>query len=107
MSDSLWIHYARPRPHWYRLTDSQRQEKQARWDTLAQQAREGGAQRIGIYHIRGQHDFQTVELWHFPDAQAAFDHWSNLTGAAYNEWFAFSNNIGLALETPPYEYTGT
>jgi hypothetical protein len=107
MSDTLWIHYARPRPHWYRLTDVQRREKQACWDTLAEQARNAGASRIGQYHIRGQHDFQTVELWHFPDAQAAFDYWTQLTAAAYNEWFAFANNIGLSLENPAYEHAGS
>lgn len=107
MSNSLWIHYARPRPHWYRLSETERREKQAGWDQLAKQATQAGAARIGVYHIRGQHDFQTVELWHFPDAEAAFAHWANLTAAAYNEWFAFSNNIGLPLENSAYEHAGS
>jgi hypothetical protein len=30
-----------------------------------------------------------------------------LTAAAYNEWFAFANNIGLSLENPAYEHAGS
>ena len=47
------------------------------------------------HHVRGQHDFETVEIWSFPSVEAAFDHWVRLTGHAYNEWFAFANNIGI------------
>ena len=33
-------------------------------------------------------------------SEAAFDHWARLTAAAYNEWFAFTNNVGLSLDAP-------
>ncbi|WP_413733853.1 hypothetical protein ACL2XP_16130 [Sodalis sp. RH21] len=98
MSESIWLHYARPRPHWYLLTAAEQREKQARWDALSRRAAGEGAHFMGRYHIRGQHDFETVDVWTFPDAQAAFDYWSGLTAAAYNQWFAFANNIGLGLE---------
>ncbi|KGT94312.1 hypothetical protein NG99_09150 [Erwinia typographi] len=98
MSESLWIHYARPRPHWYRLSAEQQQEKRQGWATLAQQAIQQGATRVGKYHVRGQHDFETVEVWQFATPEAAFAYWASLTTAAYNEWFAFSNNVGMALE---------
>lgn len=104
MSESLWIHYARPRPHWYRLTVEQQQEKRGAWATLAQQATSQGATCVGHYHIRGQHDFETVEVWQFNTPEAAFAYWSSLTAAAYNEWFAFSNNVGLALEKADDEH---
>lgn len=107
MSDSIWIHYARPRSHWYRLSAGQKQEKQAQWQEIAKAASEQGAQLMGQYHIRGQHDFQTVEIWHFSSAEAAFDYWNQLTAASYNEWFAFSNNVGLSLETPIYEHASS
>lgn len=107
MSETIWIHYARPRPRWYLLSAGEQQEKQASWTALSRQATARGARFMGQYHIRGQHDFETVDIWHFPDAQAAFDYWSGLTGAAYNQWFAFANNIGLAVEKRENDHPGT
>jgi hypothetical protein len=98
MTDAIWIHYARPRPHWYELTKDEHATKQAAWSAAAETSKAAGGVALGRYHIRGQHDFETVEMWRFPAAQAAFDHWARLTAAGYNEWFAFSNNVGLAAE---------
>lgn len=97
MSEYIWIHYSRPRPHWYRLSPADRDARQAQWAAIAEASRASGGASVGRYHIRGQHDFETVEIWRFPSAEAAFDHWSRLTAASYNEWFAFSNNIGLDM----------
>ncbi|MBF6637018.1 hypothetical protein ITX54_10190 [Rouxiella silvae] len=107
MSESLWIHYARPRPHWYRLSAEQQQEKRAVWAELAEKAQQQGAKHVGQYHVRGQHDFETVEVWQFPTPEAAFAYWASLAAAAYNEWFAFSNNVGMQLEKPAYEYASS
>jgi hypothetical protein len=101
MTESLWIHYARPRPHWYAIGESEQAARRKVWADVAGVSREAGGVFLGTYHVRGQHDFETVEIWRFPDAEAAFDHWARLTAAAYNEWFAFSNNIGLAAEPAP------
>lgn len=101
MSESIWIHYARPRPHWYGLGEAEQAARKADWQAVAAASRRAGAEFLGSYHIRGQHDFETVEIWRFPDAEATFDHWSRLTAAAYNEWFAFANNIGLATGPTP------
>ncbi len=98
MTESIWIHYARPRPHWYQLAKEEQEKRLANWEGVAEASKAAGGQSLGRYHIRGQHDFETVELWRFPNAEAAFDHWARLTGGAYNEWFAFSNNIGLTAE---------
>lgn len=98
MTGCIWIHYSRPRPHWYGLSEGDRKAKLAFWEAVRDASREAGAAPLGRYHVRGQHDFQEVELWRFPTAEAAFDHWSRLTEAAYNEFFAFSNNVGLSLE---------
>jgi hypothetical protein len=95
MTESVWIHYARPRPHWYALAADKRAERRAVWAGVAQESEARGGRRIGTYHVRGQHDFETVEIWGFPSVEAAFDHWVRLTGHAYNEWFAFANNIGI------------
>lgn len=101
MTESIWIHYARPRPHWYALGEAEQARRRASWANVAAASREAGAVFLGNYHVRGQHDFETVEIWRFVDAEAAFDHWARLTAAAYNEWFAFANNIGLATEAGP------
>jgi hypothetical protein len=98
MTESLWIHYARPRPHWYALSEFQKAAYRKSWADVAAASRKAGGSFLGEYHVRGQHDFETVEIWRFPDAEAAFDHWARLTATAYNEWFAFANNIGLAAE---------
>lgn len=97
MSESIWIHYARPRPHWYRLAAAEKSALEARWAEVEAASAADGASRVGRYHIRGQHDFQTVDIWRFASAEAAFDHWARLTAAGYNELFAFSNNVGLSL----------
>ena len=69
--------------------------------TAAEASLAAGGSRLGRYHIRGQQDFETVEIWRFPSAEAAFEHWSALTAAAYGEFNAFANNIGLAIEGSP------
>lgn len=98
MSDTIWIHYSRPRPHWYRLDDAERDRRLAEWAAIADAAQTAGATRLGCYHIRGQSDFQEVEIWTFRTAEDAFQHWAQLTAAGYNEWFAFANNVGMALD---------
>ncbi len=98
MSESIWIHYSRPRPNWYRLPPDQQAEKKAAWALLAKASIDSGAAHVGSYHIRGQHDFQAVDIWRFASPEAAFDHWARLTASGYNELFAFSNNVGIALE---------
>lgn len=98
MTESIWIHYARPRPHWYALSEPEQSAHRKSWNAIGSASRKAGAAQVGEYHVRGQHDFETVEIWRFPSAEAAFDHWARLTAAAYNEWFAFANNIGLAKE---------
>jgi hypothetical protein len=71
------------------------------WATAADASLAAGGSRLGRYHIRGQQDFETVEIWRFRSAEAAFEHWSALTAAAYGEFNAFANNIGLAIEGSP------
>ena len=34
MSDCIWIHYSRPRPHWYGLAVGVQREKQAAWQAV-------------------------------------------------------------------------
>jgi hypothetical protein len=101
MTESVWIHYARPRPHWYALGEAERDAHRAAWRKVSAGSAEAGGRCIGPYHIRGQHDFETVEIWTFPSVDAALDHWVRLAAAGYNEWFAFANNIGLAAEAGP------
>ena len=92
----IWIHYSRPRTAWYDLNDSEKGQHAERWSAVEESSLEGGAQKVGRYHVRGQSDFSVVEVWHFADADAAFEHWSKLTAADYSEWFTSHNNIGFA-----------
>jgi len=98
MSNSIWIHYSRPRPHWYLLSDAEKAVLEDSWNGVRDKAKAAGGSTQGRFHIRGQHDFQEVEIWTFPQTTDAFAHWSNLVAARYNEFYAFSNNIGLGLE---------
>lgn len=95
---AIWIHYARPRPHWYSLDDAEQSARQAEWKVAANNSVAAGGACLGRYHVRGQQDFETVEIWRFPDAEAAFAHWAALTRAGYGEFNAFANNIGLSME---------
>jgi hypothetical protein len=101
MGDCIWIHYARPRPHWYALDAAAQAARREAWRDLEEASRARGGTPLGTYHVRGQHDFETVTIWRFPDAEAAFAHWAGLTGAQYGEFNAFSNAVGLASEAPP------
>ncbi|MBU2888235.1 hypothetical protein [Celeribacter halophilus] len=93
-----WIHYARPRPHWYLVNDIEQAKLKADWAAVEVKARVNGGICTGTYHIRGQHDFETVSVWIFPTSLAAYEHWQALVEARYSEFFAFTNNIGLELE---------
>ncbi|WP_319520542.1 hypothetical protein [uncultured Martelella sp.] len=96
-TDCIWLHYARPRPHWYLTEEAEKQELTRRWQDIRVEAGANGGIFQGRFHIRGQHDFETVDVWRFPGSQAAYDHWQALVEARYSEFFAFSNNIGLAM----------
>lgn len=98
MTQSIWIYYSRPRPHWYLLDDAEKLALEDAWKAVRARAVASGGATQGRFHIRGQHDFEEVEIWTFPKTTDAFTHWSNLCSARYNEYFAFSNNIGLELE---------
>ena len=101
MNSCIWIHYARPRPHWYGLDEGARTARLAQWKATAESSTAGGGACLGRYHVRGQHDFETVEIWRFPTAEAAFQHWSSLTAARYGEYNAFANNVGISTEALP------
>lgn len=98
MNDVIWIHYTRPRTQWYELDESARQELLAQFDQAREESASNGGRRQGIFHIRGNSDYSSVEIWTFPDTDAAFAHWSRMTEAKYAQWFTFANNIGLNAE---------
>src|SRR5580693_2107125 len=63
MSECMWIHYARPRPHWYGLDAATQTAHEKTWAAAADTSLAAGGSRLGRYHIRGQQDFETVEIW--------------------------------------------
>lgn len=91
----IWLHYARPRPHWYALDPKQKTDLETAWSYVRDKALTDGYECLGTFHIRGQHDFETAEIWKFPNAECIFQFWQTLVAARYSEFFAFSNNIGL------------
>lgn len=91
----LWMHYARPRPHWYTLDETRQKDLNVTWHEIRSHAKQQGAVFLGRFHIRGQHDFETVDIWRFPSSQHTYDHWQALVNAGYSEYFAFSNSLGL------------
>jgi hypothetical protein len=101
MSEFIWIHFARPRPHWYGESDTARAAHLRHWDEIADRSRAAGGVHVGRYHVRGQSDFETVEIWQFSTVEQAFDHWTRLTGAGYAEWFGFANTIGFGEAASP------
>jgi hypothetical protein len=95
MSDiTLWIHFVRPRSHWYELPDEQRHELEDRWARVADQSGQQGARRIGRYRCRGQSDFEHVEVWQFPTASAVIDHWDRMAQARYSDYMVTQNVVG-------------
>lgn len=101
MTRTVWIHYARPRTRWYRLDPADRLEHLRHWLEVDQESAAVGGRRQGSFHIRGQSDFATVEIWTFPDVDAAFAHWAAKVDAGYANWFAFANNVGAEVTDGP------
>ena len=97
MSDVIWIHFALPRSAWYEQSNERREELERGWDEVGAGSRAQGASNDGPYHVRGQSDYSTVEVWHFEQVDAALDHWLRLTAAGYGQWFRSSNSLGAAL----------
>jgi hypothetical protein len=95
MPDTLWIHYALARTAWYELDDSRRGALEETWKRIRTQSLDGGAQTEGVFSVRGQSDFSTVEVWRFPDVEAAYTYWERLTEAGYSQWFESANNLGM------------
>ncbi len=98
MDDCVWIHYARARPHWYELPEAERALLRRAWNEIASRSRAGGGQQLGCWHVRGQSDFSTVEIWRFATVDDAFDHWTRLAAAGYSQWFAFGNSVGMPTD---------
>lgn len=98
MPDVAWIHYSRPRTSWYGLGESAQAEHRRRFDSVRMDSHERGGRPQGTFFVRGQSDYSRVEIWTFPDADAAFDHWSRLVEVGYSRWFESANNVGLRDE---------
>lgn len=94
MTPVLWLHHARPRPHWYDLADAEREHLLEQWRTLDAASVTAGGEPLGDYRVRGQSDWSTVSAWRFPDVDAAYAHWQGRVRAGYSTWFAFANSLG-------------
>jgi hypothetical protein len=97
MTDTLWVHQARPRTPWYGLQPEQKTKLLAQWSDLDAASESAGAKLVGKYSIRGQSDFSTIEIWRFDSPEEAFTFWSDRVAADYAVWFAFSNQVGVSF----------
>lgn len=96
MSEVVWIHYSRPRPGWYELDEPARDGANADFAAVRDASEGHGGTQVGSYFVRGQSDYSSVEVWTFPDVDAAFDHWRRLVDAGYAKWFDAANSVGHA-----------
>lgn len=94
MNPVLWLHYARPRSRWYDVPPAERERMSVEWLRADDASVAAGAERLGVYRVRGQSDWSTVSVWRFADVDAAFAHWEGKVRAGYVSWFAFSNAMG-------------
>lgn len=99
MPDTIWIHYTRARTSWYTQPEEVRAELLSRWDNIRATSVADGGTPLGSFHIRGQSDYTTAEVWKFPTPEDALTHWVRLTKADYSQWFVSANNVGLQSET--------
>ena len=99
MTAVIWIHQARPRTSWYSASEEEKSALLQRWSASDAEALAAGSDRIGTYSVRGQSDYSTVELWRFASPELAFDFWERRVRDDYAVWFAFSNQLGVAIES--------
>lgn len=97
MTDHLWLHLSRPRPTWYEADEAARGELERTWTDVAADSISRGAQRLGSWSVRGQHDYSMVEVWLFKELSEIVTHWDRLVATEYPEWFSTSNTLGAAI----------
>jgi len=97
MSECIWIHYAEARPHWYGLdAATQAAYEKTMGDGGGSSARQSGR---GLSYP-GPADFETVEIWRFLSAEAAFEY-GRANSSGLGDSNAFANNIGLRSKVRP------
>jgi hypothetical protein len=94
----VWVHTFRPRSAWYLLGGDERRRLLDEWAGSAERASSSGARRVGRFSVRGQSDYERLEVWLFPTSDALEAYWADLTDHKYADWFETSNLVGV--ETP-------
>lgn len=97
MAEHLFLHYSRPRPAWYNLTEEERARLVGRWESLDECSAKSGARHLGTWSVRGQGDYSLVRVWVFAAAEDVLAYWGALVEADYPEWFATSNVLGAPV----------
>ncbi|MEU7041987.1 hypothetical protein AB0A77_13130 [Streptomyces varsoviensis] len=98
---TVWLHYSLPRTAWFELEPAARARHEEAFRAERDASERLGGRRAGTFHVRGQSDYSEVEIWFFPTAELAFDHWSRLVTAGYTDCFEFSNQVGTADPAGP------
>lgn len=94
----IWVHQFRPRSAWYTLNDGRQEELRRLWDRARASAVAAGARFLGRATIRGQSDFERLEIWSFPTSVALEAYWEELTEQHYLDWNETSNLVGVETE---------
>ncbi len=92
-----WVHQSRPRPSWYDLDPKNRQESIERWEACSAATLAAGGTLVGTFSVRGQSDFERMELWTFAAVDLLEAHWTRLREAAYLDFFDTENLLGMPV----------
>jgi hypothetical protein len=95
---TAWVHQSRPRPHWYALDQGARASLRAAWLVCLCASVKEGAVCLGRYSVRGQSDFERMELWRFEDVSGIERHWNRLKEAHYCDYMDTSNTLGMPAD---------
>lgn len=93
-----WVHQFRPRSAWYTLDEQQRLELRRSWDRARAAALASGARVLSRSTIRGQSDYERLEIWLFPTSLELEAYWDQLTALRYLDWYDTSNLVGVETD---------
>jgi hypothetical protein len=94
----VWVHQFRPRSAWYSLDDGQQEELRRAWDRTRASALAAGNQFLARATIRGQSDYERLEVWLFSNSAALEAFWEELVSQRYLDWNDTSNLVGVATQ---------
>ncbi len=93
-----WVKFWTPKDDWYYLTETERESYIAQFDQAVTEARDGGADLIGVYKCRGQSEWMRFEIWEFPSLDDVIAFTRTLESIGHYQYFAEDNTVGRKYE---------